>query len=331
MPFKTPSFWYRDQNTPAGWLEKLLSPLSALYAIGYAIDQSTNTETKSDIPVICIGNILAGGSGKTPTALALFDLVREKDIAKTPFFLTRGYGGSEKGPLLVKDTHDAKRTGDEPLLLQRKGPVIVSQDRPAGAALAQESGADIILMDDGFQNKSLHKDLSFLVIDGQAGLGNEKFLPAGPLREPLPEALARSDAVILIGPDHHDLLARIPSNTPIFHAHIAAKFSGNENASYIGFAGLGRPEKFKKTLQNLGLRVNSFHEFGDHHPYTPEEIDTLLREAAQNNAALITTEKDHVRLPEEYKNQIQTLPITLEWGNEQAIVSFLKERLKQKP
>lgn len=329
MPLKTPAFWYRAPDTSSGLTERLLAPAAMLYALGRAFRETRQPPpARAGIPILCVGNIVAGGGGKTPAALALHRLIKEHKIAASPFFLTRGYGGAEKGPLLLDRTrHTAADVGDEAFLLGEKGPVIVSSDRPAGAKLARESGAGMILMDDGFQNPSLHKDLSVLVIDGETGFGNGRLLPAGPLREPPQSAFRRAQAVILTGEDKRNLLAHIPGALPVFRASVMPCFTGDHSAAYIGFAGLARPEKFRRTLEQCGLKLVAFHAFADHHPYTDRELDALLAEAQQRNARLITTEKDFQRLPEEYRKRIKTLPIALSWQDETALVSFLKEKL----
>lgn len=328
MIMKTPDFWYRKQNELAPLIEVLLAPFSHLYSFGSKINHMRKSPHKADIPVICVGNIIAGGSGKTPTIISLCQLIKEHKLAKTPYFLTRGYGAQNKETRVISGHEPFSCTGDEPALLMQHAKTILSGDRPKGVDLAQKNGADVILMDDGLQNNSLYKDLSFLVIDGTYGLGNKKILPAGPLREQLHSALSRAQAIILIGTDQHEIKKDIPKNIPVFGAHIQAEPKNlSPSVPHIAFAGLGMPEKFKKTLLDYNFNVMEFHAFTDHHAYTNREIEKLLENAEKNGAQLITTEKDHVRIPEKYKEMIKTLPIRLIWDKPQDIVAFLKTHL----
>ncbi len=326
MPIKTPSFWY-DENEKTHIAEHLLSPFSYLYNLGRKIDQAGKKPQKIEIPVICVGNITAGGSGKTPTTLALLNLIRKHNLFRSPHILTRGYGGSEKGPTLVSH-HTAAEVGDEPLLLANNAPVVVSADRVKGAALAKDKGADIILMDDGFQNPSLIKDISILVIDGKTGFGNQKLLPAGPLREPVAEALKRAQIAVIIGEDKHNVSALIPQNIPIHTATIEVKTENlDKSKPVIAFAGLGRPEKFKNTLENNGFKIAGFYPYADHYPYKNADLEFMLLQTEKKRAALITTEKDIIRVPKQFREHVKTLPITLEFDEEDKLVEFLRNTI----
>ncbi|HRC26119.1 MAG TPA: tetraacyldisaccharide 4'-kinase, partial [Alphaproteobacteria bacterium] len=217
-------------------------------------------------------NLTAGGSGKTPLALALHDLLREDIPARATFFLTRGYGGAQSGPLRVDPArHDFRAVGDEALLLARRAPTIVARDRVAGAALARENGAGLLILDDGFQSRALARDLQILVIDGAAGLGNGRLLPAGPLREPPAPAFARADAVVIVGPDARGVRTLLPAGKPVFEAFVKPVRAPDPAHRWIAFAGLGRPGKFRETLEDMGIRPLQFMPFPDHHPYTDRD------------------------------------------------------------
>lgn len=263
-----------------------------------------------------------GGSGKTPTVQALLRIVKENDLATNPIVLTRGYGGNISEPTVVdRSQHTVSDVGDEALLLAEHGTVIVSPDRKAGAMKAKEIGADLIIMDDGFQNNTLHKDLSFLVVDAVTPFGNGSTFPSGPLREPIEKALKRTDGVISIN-------GEVALGTTTFNASIKPKTDNiDRQKNYVAFAGLGRPEKFLNTLETLGVNITSWHEFADHHPYTNEELDALIKEADDCNASLITTEKDLMRVPNSYKEKIQALPIELSFSDEGALVSLIKTKV----
>ena len=317
MPLKTPQFWYR----PAGIKAYALLPIAWLYQIGHRINQRFKPAPyETSIPVICIGNAVAGGSGKTPTAIALMALIKEAGFHKAPYFLTRGYGGETDAPRLVNAEKDkAGQVGDEPLLLARSAPTIVAKNRADGAKLAEQQGADLIVMDDGLQNQSIKKDISFLVIDRAVNFGNGKTIPAGPLREPLSKVLPKSDVVICIG-------RPLVSDKPVFEAEILTdKF--DDTLKYIAFAGLGRPQKFLDTLEENKATIVGWHAFADHHLYSEYEIHEMLKEATEKKAHLITTEKDYMRLPKDLKNNIKTLPITLNFKDKKAIVDLMCEKL----
>jgi tetraacyldisaccharide 4'-kinase len=307
MTFKTPQFWYPKDTAKSSWLTHALAPLSCVYG---AIQRRRHAEPYAcGIPVICIGNAVAGGSGKTPTALAVMEHIKRGALAKNPVFLTRGYGGTLNAPTLIDTAiHTALETGDEALLLARAAPAIVSADRIAGALLAQEHKADLIIMDDGFQNHSLHKDLNILVIDGETGFGNGKLLPAGPLREPAADALARADLVMMIG----DNQTNITTDKPVISGHITPEKPESFKARYLAFAGLARPEKFFKTLYAHNIDVIETHSFPDHHRYTDGDITSLQSRADDLGATLITTAKDAVKLPD-YTGEI--FDITLEFDD----------------
>jgi tetraacyldisaccharide 4'-kinase len=225
--------------------------------------------------------------------------------------------------------HDFRQVGDEALLLAAAAPTWVAHDRVAGARAAQEAGAACIVMDDGFQNPSLHKDLSLLVIDGIFGFGNGRVLPAGPLREPMSDGVARADAVALIGEVRAGVAARL-GDRPALRGTLKPTAESKSDLSgrrVLAFAGIGRPAKFFDTLRTLGCDVAEARSFADHHPYSRPEIDDLLATAARLDAVPVTTAKDAVRLPNDTRRSVATLDITLVWDDETALDRWLTERL----
>ena len=316
---KAPAFWQTD-SIPA----TLLTPVSWAYAAGAALHRAIRTAHKAPIPVLCIGNLVVGGAGKTPVAISV--AARLIANGKSVHFLSRGYGGREAGPLLVDpEQHDAAAVGDEPLLLARTAPCWVARDRAAGVRAAADGGADIVVMDDGFQNPGIHKDISLLVIDGETGFGNGRLLPAGPLRESVQSGLRRADAVVLLGGDNAGVGAMIPQATPVLRATIKPLPPPDllNGGRVYAFAGIGRPEKFFATLDALKCRIAGRQIFPDHHPYTKREIDVVLDRAQQAGALPVTTEKDHLRLPETAKDLVQTLPISVSWQDADALDRML--------
>lgn len=314
MTFKTPDFWYQpwDKLPP---LVHMFAPLGRLYGYAGTLRARFIKPYKARIPVICIGNIVAGGSGKTPTALALMKLIKQYGIAKNPCFLTKGYGGRIEGPVFVSQ-QPYEDVGDESLLLARVAPVIVAKDRQKGAWLAETSGHDLIVMDDGFQNPSLHKDISFVVVDGRTGFGNGYLIPFGPLRESVANGLARAKAIIKIGGE-----TSLHTATAVLHARIDAACDLAPGTKVFGFCGLGQPEKFRQSLIDAGLDVAGFKIFSDHHPYTTAETKDLHAAAFQHKAHLITTEKDLCRLPS--AENIHILKIKLVFENPDEVLAHI--------
>jgi tetraacyldisaccharide 4'-kinase len=256
-----------------------------------------------------------------------------------PVFLSRGYGGRQSGPLLVAPDRDrAADVGDEPLLLARAAPTVVAHDRVAGAKAAYAAGATVIVMDDGFQNPSLAKDFSVLVIDGRRGLGNSKVFPAGPLRAPLDAQLARADAVILVGAVAEGAAARAAAEArklPVFHARlepdreVIAALTGRR---VLAFAGIGDTEKVFATLREAGIAVAATRSFADHHRYTPADVRDLCEQAEAEGLTLVTTEKDKARLQGEaaladLAERVCVLPVGLVFEQDVAFGTVLADRI----
>lgn len=329
MKLKTPSFWYRT-NGQVSLAEKILTPFSWVYRLGYEFHQHSKKPQSFDFPVICIGNINAGGTGKTPTALALMEVIRRNKLALHPFFLLRGYGGGERGPLVVDPSkHNSWNTGDEALILAAHAPTVISVDRVEGAQLAGRKNADLILMDDGLQNPGIHKTAKIVVINGEMGFGNRKMLPAGPLREPLPAGLKRADLFILIGDDVRHTKDLIPADKPVIQARLEANPASTppRDKKYLAFAGLGYPEKFFNFLRDkIGLNVVKTISFPDHYPYNEKDLQNLRDRAREWDAELITTPKDKLRLPENATG-IYSSDVKLVWDNEPLLLEFLRGHL----
>ncbi len=319
---KAPAFWQAGQG---GVTAALLTPLSWAYQAGASLKHTMGPSPwHAPIPVVCIGNVTAGGAGKTPVALDIAQRLTRKGVQ--PHFLTRGYGGTEKGPLQVDPSgHNARMVGDEALVLARAAPTWVSANRAASAKLACQAGADVLVMDDGFQNFSLEKTLSLLVVDGGYGVGNGRVMPAGPLREPLSDALLRAQAVIRIGDDMTGTLGSLSLAPRVMAASVQPGSDAKQFYSkpYVAFAGIGRPEKFFDTLRTAGVGLVDSVSFADHHLFSDAEL-TQLRSRAQGLAAgLITTEKDWVRLSPSQRNDIDVLTIGVQWEDEGAIDALI--------
>ena len=278
------------------------------------------------MPVLCVGNLVAGGAGKTPVALALGERLAAQGLA--PHFLSRGYGGRQAGPLRVDaEAHNFLDVGDEALLLAGCCPTWVSRHRPRGAAAAR-AGARMVIMDDGFQNPSLAKDVSLIVIDGGYGFGNGRLMPAGPLREAVDDGLARAQALVLIGDDGAGVIDRLRRSRrpdmPVLGARIQAQPPpGVGPEPVIAFTGIARPAKFFHTLEGAGYAVRETHAFPDHHPFTRRQIDDLRAAAEAAGAQLMTTQKDAVRPDPDVRAAVRVLTIAVEWDDEDALDAVL--------
>lgn len=320
---KTPEFWYRDV-VDAGPLSTLLIPAGAVWSTVTRLRMARARPLALDIPVICIGNLTAGGSGKTPIVAELAAIAREDGLR--PHILMRGYGGKIKGPERVDPAkHSYKDVGDEALVLARSAPVWVSADRAAGAQAARDAGAQLIIMDDGFQNPSVKKDLSLIVVDGESGFGNGRIIPAGPLRESVDSGLKRADGVIIMGPDRHNLADEFRNRLPVIRAETepgcTCSLWGRE---VVAFAGIGRPQKFRASLEWLGANICGFFPFPDHHVFTDKDMDMLKAQATEFQAALVTTRKDFVRLPPEMQELVDVVDIDIRWAEAEDMPHLLE-------
>lgn len=301
MPLDEPRWWYRESR---GLAAALLHPLSLVYGAIAERRFKAAKPYRAKLPVVCVGNFTAGGTGKTPAAIAAAALLRE--LGREPVFLTRGYGGRLKGPVTIDPArHSAGDTGDEPLLLARTAPTVISKSRAEGARFieATASPRTIIIMDDGLQNPSLAKDFSLAVVDAARGLGNGAVIPAGPLRAPMRFQGALSDAILLNGEEGGPAPGGLPP-LPLLRATTApdGDVFALKGQPFVAYAGIANPQRFFTLLENIGARIVASHTFRDHHGFSEGDARKLLADAQQTGAALITTEKDWVRL------QNSTLP-----------------------
>lgn len=329
---RAPGFWWR---TPPAAPARLLQPFGAIYG-ALTLARMRRPGANAGIPVICVGNFVAGGAGKTPTVLALAEMLAAS--GERPFVLSRGYGGREAGPLRVEpDRHGPADIGDEPLLMAHRVPVVVARDRPAGAALARSQGASLVLMDDGLQNPSLGKELRLAAVDGATGIGNGLCLPAGPLRAPIAGQLRETDAVVVIGPgEPGDAVARLAQGAGrsvlraalVVPPEIEARLDG---ASVLAASGIGRPEKFAASLRQAGARLAGERRYGDHHAYTASDVTALIAEAKALGCTVAVTEKDMVKLaplwPDEERARLLAVPVALRFADEAAVAALLRQAL----
>ncbi|NNE60533.1 MAG: tetraacyldisaccharide 4'-kinase [Woeseia sp.] len=318
---RPPDFWGNPPDSP-GWRSYALGPLAAIFTRVTAWRIARKPRVRPHIPVICVGNLNVGGTGKTPTVIALIERLQDCQV----HVVTRGYGGNAQGPLQVDERrHTAEDVGDEPLLIAAFAPTWVAKDRAAGVAAAEASGAQIIILDDGFQNPSVAKSLSIVVVDAARGFGNGRVLPAGPLREPVVVGLSRADVLLTIG-------------DPTAQAHFSKVWHGNlaipraqaqlrpldtgmdwNGLRAFAFAGIGHPEKFFWTLRDLGAELIRAEPLDDHQPLTDALMKRLEIEATALSAQLVTTEKDAVRLPKSFRSKVLTVPVRLKMADAGAL------------
>ena len=323
---KYPNFWSKK-----GWLSSVMVPFSYIYTfLGFIRTQTTK---KIILPqkIICVGNITLGGSGKTQIVAWLAQKLTQKKISFV--IVTKAYKSDLMKAKLVEKTDTAKEVGDESVMLRQYGPVIAAKKINYALPLIHRINPEIVILDDGMQNPVLQKNLQILAIDSLKGIGNNRIFPAGPLRESLKSGLAKSDLIFIIGNNQSRDFTLINSITlsqkPYFTPTIKLKESLDKNMEYIAFAGIGNPEKFYSLLLENNLKVKQYISFGDHHHYSEDEIKKLLELARLNKASLITTEKDYVKLTNNYKELIKCARVGLEFENEQQSIDLIYEKLFQ--
>src|SRR6516162_9036651 len=318
-----PLFW----GKPPGLVADLLLPIGAACDAAGHLRRVISRSYRPPVPVLCVGNLIAGGAGKTPVALALADWLVERGVPA--HFVTRGYGGRLRGPVRVDPTrHDALAVGDEALLLALRAPCWVARDRAVGVRAAVAAGAGAILLDDGFQNPAVAKTLGLIVVDASYGFGNGRVIPAGPLRENLCGGLSRADAMVLLaakGDASGSVGMQPPSNLPVLPA-VLEPVAGERLAGVrlLAFAGIGRPENFFATLRALDADLVGTRAFPDHHPFGVAELEGLHGDAQRSGARLITTTKDIVRVPSVHCAGIEVLDVEIRWPDPIALARLFE-------
>ena len=324
---KAPKFWYLKRDS---LLSNALYPFSLLFRLGTKIRYFVSREKKTKIPIICVGNIVIGGAGKTPVALKIGNMLIKAGY--NPHFVSKGYGGLEKNNTLVKDWHSPKSVGDEPLLLSEIAPTWIGLDRNKSFQLASENGADCIVMDDGFQNPTLQKDFSIVVINGDQGFGNKRVIPSGPLRESINRGLSRTNLVITIGDISETVKDKIPKHIPL----IAANFKIKEDDMILkgqkvtAFAGIAYPEKFFNSLKLVKTNIVDKISYSDHYIYNENDLLYLAEIANKNKSILVTTKKDIVRIPKNFRSLVKTIDGFIELDDEKLLLEILTNLIENK-
>ncbi len=320
---RPPDFWHQRQSL----LARGLVPVSWLWRLGALGRRLWVHPARVSVPVICVGNLTIGGAGKTPVVLHLAACLQAQ--ARRPHLIGHGYGGRLPGPERVDPKrHQVTDVGDEALLLAETAPTWIGHNRQSSAAAAVAAGADVLVLDDGYQDPGLRKDLSLVVVDGGFGFGNGRVVPAGPLREPLASGLRRADAVVVLGPDRAGVVDSIGPDIPVLHADWVflerAVLSGHRVRA---FCGIGLPDKFRASLQEMGCRIEEMQIFADHHPYRPGDIEPLLERARRSKSLVVTTQKDAVRVPTDLRANIVVSRVAVRWRHPDRLKALLDQTI----
>lgn len=320
---KTPDFW-----TKKNVISVALLPLSAIYFCAFFLVRIFTNSQKISKPVICVGNLIAGGSGKTPTAIAIGKILHEIGVQFA--FLSRGYMGDGSKFLLLRkyDNNKAENVGDEPMLLVETADTFVAKNRLFGAQqIDRMSKFKAIILDDGMQNNSLKRDFTILVVDGKIGFGNDFLIPAGPMREPLCTGLKKADLVVLIGEAKPELEKKLAGKKIVKAKIIPTNLDQFRDKKLLAFCGLAYPNKFFSFLVNQGLNAVESHSFSDHYIYQNSDLENLLQKAKEKNLTLVTTKKDWIKFSKSLQEKISYLDIELEFENKGLVMDELKKIL----
>ena len=324
---KAPKFWYQKKDT---YLSTLLYPFSLLFRFGTRIRYIISNKKMSPLPIICVGNIVVGGAGKTPVALKIGKLLIKAGYK--PHFISKGYAGLIKKSTLVQTWHSAKSVGDESILLSKVAPTWIGLDRIYSSVLAKKEGADCLIMDDGFQNPTIEKDFSIIVINADQEFGNKRVIPSGPLRESIRRGLSRTNLIISIGNISEELKKSIPSNIPIISSKFEIKKESRsfKGQNIIAFAGIAYPEKFFKSLEDQGSKIVKQISYPDHYIYTENDILSLAETANSTKSILVSTQKDYVRIPKTYRSLVNTLEGEITFNNQELLIEILSNIIENK-
>ena len=294
---KAPRFWYQRSIS---FFSILLLPASILWFLGSFLKKKLSRVNKFDLPVVAVGSAMIGGSGKTPSVLFLCEQL--KNMGYKPHIISKGYGGSASETIKVSEDMDYNLVGDEALMMAKYYPTWISKNKINAFPLAKKDGADILVLDDALQTYSVYKNLSVYVYDSIQAFGNKLLIPSGPLRETLKEVIKKSQIFFLINTDHCEELKDIPNQIKLkYQIEISNDLIEKK---LFAFAGLGFNKKFFDQLKSENLNIIAVKEFPDHHKYSVDDIFKLLDEANKNDSYLITTEKDHMRIPREFKSSV---------------------------
>ena len=320
--YKQPKFW-REKNSK---ISIFLLPISMIYYFFFSIVTKLKKEKKIPLPTICVGNIVIGGTGKTPLTIALRKILSKK--FNNIFVLTRGYGGSLSHAKIVDNKDDASSVGDEAMIHAEEGFTCVSKNRIDGAHLCLQENADLLILDDGLQSKHIKKDLSFILIDSIYQLGNERIFPSGPLRESLQSGIQKADAIFLIGNKKIIFDINCLRNKPIFYAKKIVKIPKIKSKNVYAFCGIGFPENFFDALNTKGLNIVKKKKFGDHHTYKDREIEEIIDFSKNRKLEILTTKKDIIKIDHKFWKYINVVDLKIKVESEKKILDFCLRKIK---
>ncbi len=315
---RPPEFWESDNG-----LVRLLDPIGRIVGAITTARVRNATNYRPTAPVISVGNLTVGGTGKTPIAMSIVTRLLARGLS--PAVILRGYGGQLKGPVQVDPrSHMVADVGDEALLHATRAPTWVARSRAAGAAAAERAGANVLVLDDGHQHPGIAKDLALVAIDGRRAFGNGRIFPAGPLRETVADGMARAHAAIIVGDDVRGVASRL-GELPVLHARLVPgpEAAGMRGQRVVAFAGIGDPRKFFDTLRDVGAKIVAKHAFDDHYSFQQADVQPILDEAFSIDAIPVTTAKDAVRLAPDQRQQVNVLSVDVEWSDEAALDRLL--------
>ena len=329
---KAPKFWFSNGKYSL-LISKIMAPLAMIWEVCARLRLMTGRYESFDVPIVCIGNITIGGSGKTPTSIALAELCIQHGI--NAHIISKGYKGKCKGPKKVTSKDSAYEIGDEPLLMSNFATVWVAKKRTHAITSAINDGAELIILDDGFQDSSIRKNISIITVDAQQAFGNKKVLPAGPLREKLHRGFKRADILLVIGSEYQREKFlnsnKLPKNLMIMSGEITIVETGLniENTEFIAAAGIAHPRKFFDILRLNGAKLIKEISLPDHVVFSRTLIERLKKLATKNNVSLIVTEKDYVKIPTCEKSNFVCLPIKLNFLQSKELITLIKNTFDQ--
>ena len=321
--FEVPLFWKKKSI-----ISRFLLPFSFFYYLGYLIYRLLKKEVEIGIPVLCIGNLVIGGAGKTPLVIKIRQLL-SNDFSKI-FVLTRGYLGKNKGPLIVKKTMNYEDVGDESLIHANFGSTCVSKNKIEGAKFCKQNGSDLIILDDGLQSINVKKKLSLLVIDSSYGSENRFLFPSGPLRQPTSDALKLCDAIIILDKTFNKKKYEFISHKRIFTGYRELKFSKDIKKKVIAFSALGNNQNFYESLLDYKIKVDEFISFPDHHKFSIIEIKNIIEKSEKKKLSVICTRKDFVKVPNQFKKKLCVADLKLRINNSEKLRQFILKTLKKR-
>lgn len=322
--YKKPMFWKSNRKK----INFFLLQVSKIYSFFHKMNRYFRNEIKIDIPVICIGNIVIGGAGKTPVTQTISKILYNE--YPNNHILLRNYIGKNKNPKILDEKDSFIDFGDESILHKEITKVCVSNDRRKGAELCIKNDADLLILDDGFQSKHIKKDLSFIVLDFNYHLGNKQIFPAGPLRESLKFASKRIDALIMIDYEKAFEIEKDLENIPIFHSKRIIKIPKIKSKHVFAFCGIGNPDNFFNSLKKSGIVIRHKKEFPDHHIFKNREIEEIIYTAKENNLEILTTKKDFIKIKKDLKKKIKYVDLEIKFQSSIKLKEFIKKKIKSK-